>query len=92
MAAVSTMPPGGDYSDYQDDDGYFTCAVSVQHKNSKLSKIVNISEMTSVEALPVLTGVTFKDTVYLMEWLNGFVLMFPKYFNNHGMKILTRQL
>ena len=32
MAAVSTMPPGGDYSDYQDDDGYFTCAVSVQHK------------------------------------------------------------
>ena len=66
--------------------------MQVNQNHLQLSKIVNISEMTSVEALPVLTGVTFKDTVYLMEWLNGFVLMFPKYFNNHKMKILTRQL
>ena len=29
MAAVMMTGPGGDYVD---DDGYFTCAVSVQHK------------------------------------------------------------
>ena len=29
MAAVTLMTPGGDYVD---DDGFFTCAVSVQHK------------------------------------------------------------
>ena len=30
MAAV--MMTGGPGGDYVDDDGYFTCAVSVQHK------------------------------------------------------------